>query len=117
LEVSFCVFFRCLFFLTFVIYYASNTVFFNASVIHHIYENKGNYDFVYLFPQIFYSFIISYIIIIFIKYFSLSERDILEIKSEKTVRKANEKVPKIERCIIIKSFSLLGYYIGIKTND
>jgi hypothetical protein len=93
----------CLFFLTFVIYYASNTVFFNASVIHHIYENKGNYDLVYLFPQIFYSFIISYIIIIFIKYFSLSERDILEIKSEKTVRKANEKVPKIERCIIIKN--------------
>ena len=50
----------CLFFLYFAINYAFNTLFFDFTVIHNIYENEGNYDISFLIPQIIYSFIISY---------------------------------------------------------
>ena len=93
----------CIFFLSFSINYAFNAVFFDSTVIHNIYKNEGNYDLVYLLPKIFYSFIISYIIIIIVKFFSLPERDIIIIKNEKIVSKAKEKVPKVERCVIIKN--------------
>ena len=93
----------CLFFLYFAINYAFNTLFFDFTVIHNIYENEGNYDISFLIPQIIYSFIISYIIFIFIKFFTLSERDLIKIKNEKTFIQANEKVPSVERCIIIRN--------------
>ena len=39
---------------------------------------------------------------ILIKYFVLSERTLLEIKNEKSLKKANDKIPSIKRCLIIK---------------
>ena len=44
----------CLFFLSFCIYYAINTLFFNQKTIHQIYEDGGSYNFVYFLPQILY---------------------------------------------------------------
>ena len=93
----------CLFFLTFAIHYAFNTFFFDFSIIHKFYENKGSYDFFLVLPQIIISFILSHLIIIFVKYFTLSERDIFKIKCEKTINKANDKVESVERCLIIKN--------------
>jgi hypothetical protein len=93
----------CLFFLSFAIHYAFNTLFFDFSIIHKFYENKGSYDFFFVLPQIILSFILSHLIIIFVKYFTLSERDIFKIKSEKTINKANDKVESVERCLLIKN--------------
>ena len=39
-------------FLSFSINYAFNTVFFDFTVIHNIYENEENYDLIYLLPKI-----------------------------------------------------------------
>ena len=90
-----------LFFLSFSIYYFVNSIFFEEKVIHEIYEEKGIYNFIYLIPYILYSFIISHFIFIFIKYFSLSERNIYQIKSISAI-KANDLILKVKRCIIIK---------------
>ena len=92
----------CLFFLIFTVYYAINTLFFNYTAIHKIYIDGGKYNISFFFPQIFFSFIISYHINIIIQYFSLSERNLLELK------KANIEIikdikPNIERCITIKN--------------
>ena len=92
----------CLFFLFFVINFSVNTFFFTESTIHQIYKDNGNYNFGYFLPQIIYSFIISYIINIVIKYFSLSERNLLEIKREANELILNEKKESIKRCLIIK---------------
>ena len=114
----------CLFFLFFSIYYSINTLFFNEATIHKIYEDEGSYNFGYLLPQILYSFVISHIfttIIKFaflsqilysfvishifttiIKFAFLSERNIMEIKREKVLQNAKEKVEKVKRNIIIK---------------
>ena len=101
----------CLFFLIFDIYFAINTLFFNETTIHDIYKNKGKYDFLYFLPQIIYSFFISYFITSVIKYFSLSERNILEIKMEKNKDNLNNKIEGVKRCIVFKYilFFIIGF--------
>ena len=90
-----------LFFLSFSIYYSINYLFFDEKVIHNIYKDKGFYNFIFLIPFILYSFIISNILIIVIKYFSLSERDICKIKNI-SINKSDDLIYKVKRCIIIK---------------
>ena len=99
-----------LFFFSFSIYYFTNALFFVESTIHKIYEEGGIYNFIFLIPFISYSFLISHILTIFIKYFSLSERNLYEIKNEKSFKKVYDKVSDVKRCLIIKY--ILFYVIG-----
>ena len=92
----------CLLFLSFIIFFSINTFFFNNSTIHQIYLDGGKYNFLYFLPSIIYSFIISYICITFIKYFSLSERNLLEIKNEENEEQLGDKVDKVKKCLLIK---------------
>ena len=101
----------CLFSLSFAIYYAFNAIFFSYSIIHIIYKDGGSYNLSYLFPIIVYAFLISYYINVIIKYFSLSERNLLELKNEKSIKKMNSLVPKVLRCLIIKYISYFALSI------
>jgi len=91
-----------LFFIFFDIFFAINTLFFDESTIHQIYKDKGEYNFDYFLPQIIYSFIISYFIITIIKFFSLSERQLLQLRFEKNTTKALDKGEKVKKFLIIK---------------
>ena len=73
-----------LFLFSFAFYYTINALFFNDSTIHQIYKDKGSFNFIYHFLQIFYSSIISFFINSIIKYLSLTENDITKIKKEKS---------------------------------
>ena len=66
--------------ISFSIQYFFNALFFNESTIHKIYEGEGHYNINDLIPLILYSFIFSHILDIIIKYLSLSERNIINIK-------------------------------------
>ena len=99
-----------LFFISFIIYYISNTLFFNELIIHKIYEDGGMYNLSYQIPYILYSFIISHILNTAIKYLSLSERNIYEIIIENANNKASLKVYEAKKCLIIKY--ILFYIIG-----
>ena len=92
----------CLFFLCFVIYFCVNTFFFNDGTFHQIYLDGGKYNFLYFLPQIIYSFFISHLISDVLKYFSLSERNLLELKEEKNLEEINDKEDNVKRCLIIK---------------
>ena len=100
-----------IFFLTFAIYYAVNAIFFNESTIHKIYEDGGSYNIIYLLPQIIYSFIISYIFSTVIRHVFVSERNIAEIKNQKTLNDSKDKVDNVKKCIIIKY--IIFYVAGI----
>ena len=100
-----------LFFLSFSIYYYSNALFFNEATIHKIYEDKGKYNFIYLIPYIAFAFLIAHTLCIILKYFSLSEKNICEIKREKKYEDAIERKDKVKRCIIIKYICF--FVIGI----
>jgi len=92
----------CLFFFSFALYFTVNTLFFNESKIHKIYENEGEYMLIYRIPLILYSFLISSILTIIINYFSLSQKSILEIKNERYMEKIEYKIPVIFKCLTIK---------------
>ena len=94
-----------LFFLFFAILYFINALFFEEKTFHKIYMENGIYNFAYFIRFISYSFIISHILMLIIKYFSLSERNILEIKNEKIIEKANDKIYSVKKCLIIKYIS------------
>jgi len=73
----------CLFLFSFALYYSINGLFFTDSTIHEIYKEEGNYNFIYQLPQILYSTIISTIINIIIRFFSLTQKDVLKVKKQK----------------------------------
>ena len=89
-----------LFLFSFCLYFTINALFFNDSTMHKIYEDEGDFNFIYQIPQILYSTIISAFINIIIKYLSLSEKNIIEIKKEKN--DVIKKSSKILKCLIIK---------------
>ena len=91
-----------LFFLSFSIYYLINKFFFDESTIHKIYEDEGIYNFIYLIPYISYSFVISHTLSTIIKYIFLSERNIFQIKKENKIKKLNELIEKVKKCLVIK---------------
>ena len=91
-----------IFFLAFDITFSVNTFFFNDSTLHQIYKDRGKYNLSYFMPKIFYSFLITYIIMIFIKNFSSSQKNLLLIKNEDNYIKLEEKVEKIKRGLLIK---------------
>ena len=91
-----------LFFLSFDIYLFINSLFFNNSTIHKIYEDGGSYNFSYFITKIIISFFISYYCIAIIKYFILSQRNLLELKNEEDLRKIDDKAGKTRRCLNIK---------------
>ncbi len=51
--------------------------------MHKIYEDQGDYNFIFQIPQILYSTLISSAIGIIIKTLSLSQTNIIEMKTEK----------------------------------
>ena len=83
---------------------AINVFFFSDDTMHKLYEDNGEFDILYQIPQIFYSSVISSVANILLKNLSLSEKNILELKSEiyYSISKAKKKARKIERCLKIK---------------
>ena len=63
-----------LFFFFFSAHFTINALFYTDSTMHQIYEDEGGFNFIYQIPQILYSSIISALIGILIKFFSLSEK-------------------------------------------
>ena len=91
-----------IFFLSFDIIFTINTFFFNDSTLHQIYKDGGKYNLSFFMPKIFYSFIISYIIMIFIKHFSSSQRNLLLLKNENNYIRLEEKAGSIKSSLLIK---------------
>jgi hypothetical protein len=91
-----------IFFLFFSIHHFINALFFNEEAIHTIYEKKGVYNLDYLIRQILYSLIIAQILCAIIKYLSLSDRNIFEIKIEESKIKKLKLLNKVRRTLIIK---------------
>ena len=91
---------------SFSLYLTINSLFFNDATMHKIYEDQGSFDFIYQIPKIIYSSMISSIINLTIKYFSLSEKNILEIKKEK-----NNIIKKKENVLIYLLKKFIIFFI------
>ena len=108
----------CFFFFSFALLYTINSFFFQENKIHKIYVDKGTFDFIYQIPQIFYSTIISAVITLLIKFLSLSDNKVIELKKSNNIEDFNKAI----KCLITKiiifyilQFLLLlffWYYLG-----
>ena len=93
-----------LFFIGFALFYVVNALFFNDSTMHQIYEDQGVFNFIYHIPQILYSTIISVVIKTILSLLSLSEKNIIEIKNQKNIEKANIVMKEKQKCLLIKFY-------------
>ena len=91
-----------LLFISFVIYYTINALFFNDETMHKIYEDEGSFDFIYQIPQIIYSTLISSIFNIILKILALPEKSILKIKQEDKNENLENQSQKVLKCLYYK---------------
>ena len=93
-----------LFFFFFASNLVINALFFTDATMNKTYNDEGDYDFIYNIPQIIYSLLISVVMNSIIKFFTLSEKNVLEVKNEK--RKNSEdmdiKINKLFKVLKIK---------------
>ena len=90
--------------------------------MHQIYEDGGDFNFIYQLPQIIYSTIISFIIDNITNYFAMSHDDIIQLKKEKKIKKIGKKAIETIRTIRLKLIAffivsflfmlLFWYYLG-----
>ena len=97
------------FLFNFALFYIVNSLFFNDSTMHKIYEDEGIFNFIYSIPNIIYSLIISSIINILISKLSLSDENIIELKKESDINKLQMIKPKIIKKIKIKFFLFYSF--------
>ena len=91
-----------LFFFFLALHLTINALFFNDDTLLKIYLDEGKFNFIYQIPQIIYSSLISAVLSVIIKYLSLSEKNIIEIKNEKDIDSLKEKVEKLFNKLKIK---------------
>ena len=84
--------------------FATNVLFFNDDSMHKIYLDYGKYNFISQIPQIVYSTCISEAFDVFLKFLSLSEKEIYETKKFINMEKTLEEVQRLIRRLKIKFF-------------
>ena len=96
----------CLF--NFDLNYSVNALFFNDDTMHKIYEDGGDFNFIYQLPQIIYSTIIAFIFGFILDYFALSEKSIIELKHEKLASAVERKGKILLRTL---QFKFINFFI------
>ena len=112
----------CIFLYSFALNLTIEALFYNEETMSNIYEIRGVYDIISQIPQIIYSGIISSFIDIIIKYFSLSQKFVIDEKNKKNGDNNDLKYKKIinnlrKRFIFFYIFSFLfllfsWYYVS-----
>ena len=102
--------------------YFLNAIFITKQMIHEIYETKNNNDIGKFIPYIFASFIICYVLDRLIRFFSLSDDNILSVSKEVLYNNAKIKAYKSRKILFYKyicfyslgiaSIIMFGYYLA-----
>ena len=84
----------------FFFFFASNLIitalFFNDDTMHKIYLDSGKFNLNYQIPHCVYSSLIAWVINIIIRYFALSEKQVILIKQMKSINNNEEKIKNIK---------------------
>ena len=96
-----------LFFISFIIYYSVNALFFNDNTMHKIYEDEGSFNFIYQLPQIAYSSLISTVLNILLKLLALPQATILVYKKNKNKNDLDKRTEDLMINSILNLFYIL----------
>ena len=102
----------CLFFFSFGLSFFINSLFFQDKTMHKIYEDNGDFNFIYQIPQILYSNVISAAITQLVKFLSLSQNTIIRYKNKNNSKTNSEKIIKIIKIKFILFF-IINYLLLI----
>ena len=97
----------CLFFFAFGLLFFVHSLFFQDIILHKIYEDNGDFNFIYRIPQIIYSNIISIAISYLIKFLSLTQNTIILCKN----RKDSKNVPGTDEIIKTIKIKIILFFI------
>ena len=104
----------CLFIFWLSIGFATNALFFNDYSLHKIYEDKGDYDFIYQLPFTMYSLIISFFITKFLTLFGIVEDSIAnkvkDINSSKNPERELDKIGEIKDCLCSIKSKFIAFF-------
>ena len=100
-----------LFLISFSLYFSINAFFFVDENIHQIYEDYGMFNFIYEFPRIIYSSLITIVCNLIIKALALSENTLLKIKKKENKIQINKECVYLYTCLRNKIiiFYIVGY--------
>ena len=100
-----------------------NALFFQDDSLHKIYEDEGEYNFVYHIPQMIYSVILSQVISFLLENLSMFQNQFINIKEKINLKEIKEEIQQVKKSIkkrcflflIIGIFLLFGfwYYLSI----
>ena len=99
-----------LFFFSLSLDFTVNALFFTDETIHKIYQDKGQFNFLYQVPQILYSTLISKFIDSLIKNFALPQDNIVELKQERQIKILVQRQAKL--LIILKIKFILFFLLS-----
>ena len=112
-----------LFFISFVIYYTINGLFFDDNTMHKIYENNGSFDIEFQISKIIYSSFISMFMNKILGVLALSNKEIIQFKGNKNKKGVDARKEKLEKKLsnrftayfILSFIFLIGfwYYIAM----
>ena len=102
----------CSFFFSFGLSFFVNSLFFQDKTMHKIYEDNGDFNFIYQIPQILYSNVISAAITQLVKFLSLSQNTIIRYKNKNNSKTNSEKIIKIIKIKFILFF-IINYLLLI----
>ena len=91
-----------LFLLTFSLYFTIGGFFFTDETMHNVYINNGSFKILYQIPLILYSLFITSFINSILKYLSLSENSIIQLKKENDIDSIMHKAKEQEKILKIK---------------
>ena len=97
-----------LYFISFVIFYTVNGLFFDDKTMHNIYVKKGSFDFKYQIPKIIYSSLISMVINKILGILAFSSNAIIDFKENKNKKNVDIKKNNLEANLRLK---FLLYFI------
>ena len=102
-----------LFLISFSLYFTVNALFFTDKTMHKIYKDKGIYNFIYQIPKIIYSTLISSFVNLIIKILSLSESNIIHLKTYYKTKGYQKVKNEVIKCLKLKFniFLILGFFI------
>ena len=84
-----------LFFVGFIVELFVNALFFSDDTMHKIYEDEGDFNFLYQLPQIIFSTLISKVFNLLFNNFALSEANILDFKNNKSIKHLSKRAKKL----------------------
>ena len=100
-----------LFLISLGLYMFMNTLFFVDDTLHQIYDDEGEYNFIYQLPQMLYSTFSSQIAAFLFEKLSLTQDDILGVKEQKTIKEMKKELIKSIKCI--KKKLIIFFILGI----